>query len=226
MSKKPRRWWTPIAFILGVVLGVAGTLCAIVSGIYLPTSPETQEWGAFPTSARVELLDDGRQLKLMEDFVYIDPQERVWVANKDTVVDGASIPQAFWSITGGPLEGQYRKASIVHDEACKRRTELSDDVHLMFYNACRCAKVPEYKAKLLFAAVYHFGPRWELKPIHESRTKLGPDGKERVYKTTRMISGNLSARKPTSGDRKKLEKFIKSKNPSLAELKKMNPTAL
>lgn len=180
----------------------------------------------FPTNAQVELLPDGRSLRLEEDFAYIDPGKRVWVASKDSVVDGASIPQAFWSVTGGPLVGHFRNASIVHDEACKRRVEPSDDVHLMFYNACRCAGVPEYKSKLLYAAVYHFGPNWDLKPVHESRIRLGSDGKRYEYKVTKYVSGNISTPNPTTEDRKKLEKYIKSKNPSLTELKKLDPDAL
>ena len=226
MSDKPHQWRVSMAFILGAILGISGTLLAIAYGIYLPPSPDTKEWGMFPTNAQVELLDDGRTLRLMENFAYIDPEKQVWVASKGSVVDGASIPRVFWSITGGPLVGHFRNASIVHDEACRRRTEPSDDVHLMFYNACRCAGVPKNKSKLLFAAVYHFGPNWSLKPVHETRTKRGPDGKEYVYKVTKFVSGNISTPDPTTEDREKLEKFIKSKNPTITELKKLDPNSL
>src|SRR5712692_9140850 len=33
----------------------------------------------------------------------------------------ASIPRAFWSVIGGPLEGQYRNASVFHDVACDQK---------------------------------------------------------------------------------------------------------
>ena len=31
----------------------------------------------------------------------------------------------------------------------------------MYYEACRCGGVGKIKAKLMYAAVYHFGPRWD-----------------------------------------------------------------
>ena len=55
-------------------------------------------------------------------------------------MDGASIPRALWTLVGSPYRGDYRRASIVHDQAC-------DDAHgdkdkrraadRMFYHACR-----------------------------------------------------------------------------------------
>jgi hypothetical protein len=109
-----------IASTVSFILGVAATLTAIAAGWIAPFLPSVSddEWGTFPVPAKVELLDDGRQLRLQEDFVYLDPRGRAWTAGKNSVVDGASIPKAFWTITGGPLEGKYRNASIVHDEAC------------------------------------------------------------------------------------------------------------
>ena len=82
-----------------------------------------------------------------------------------SVVDGASIPQVFWSLVGGPFEGEYRNASVVHDVACDRKSEPWEAVHLMFYNACRCGGVGEKKAKLLYWAVYLGGPRWVRKVV-------------------------------------------------------------
>jgi hypothetical protein len=63
--------------------------------------------------------------------VYVDPEKKPWVAGNDLIVDGATIPRIFWSVTGGPLEGRFRNASIVHDEACVRMAEPWEDVHLM-----------------------------------------------------------------------------------------------
>ncbi|MEY4482982.1 MAG: hypothetical protein RL693_434 [Verrucomicrobiota bacterium] len=41
-----------------------------------------------------------------------------WKAPKDSIVDGAPMPQPFLSIISGPLEGKYRNASIFHDLVC------------------------------------------------------------------------------------------------------------
>ena len=112
-----------MSFIFGIAIALAFVATGWFDSLFFPVSDD--EWGKFPVPAKVELIDDGRQLKLLEDFVYLDPRGRAWTANKNSVVNGASIPQAFWTITGGPLEGKYRNASIVHDEGCVRMTEPS-----------------------------------------------------------------------------------------------------
>jgi uncharacterized protein DUF1353 len=58
--------------------------------------------------------DDGRLMTLVESFAYIDSSGRTWRVPSGVQVDGASIPQVFWSIIGGPFEGRYRNASIIH----------------------------------------------------------------------------------------------------------------
>lgn len=219
------------AFFVGsAAIGVVATLLALAAGWFDPWTPiaSAKEWGEFPYAAKVEMLDDGRTLKLLEDFVYIDPRKKPWVAPKGTVVDGASIPKPFWTIVGGPLEGEYRKASIVHDEGCVRKSEPWENVHLMFYEACRCAGLPEKKAKLMYAAVYHFGPRWETKTVSEVKQVIGPDGKPKTVTTSKNIWTPVA---PPSGDptdavRAKLEKLINDKNPSLSDLAKLNPKRL
>ena len=35
-------------------------------------------------------------------------------------------------------------------------------VHRMFYEACRCGRTNVVQAKIMYYAVYHFGPRWRL----------------------------------------------------------------
>jgi hypothetical protein len=189
--------------------------------------PAAKDWGEFLGDPQVELLPDGRNLKLKEDFVYIDPRKKVWTAPKDSVVDGASIPQAFWTLVGGPLEGPYRNASVVHDTECVRKGEPWQGVHLMFYEGCRCGGVSETKAKVMYWAVYHFGPRWEL--VRETRTveETRPDGTKR----TRAVTVSKAAlTKPTAKvddeSAKRAELFIQENNPSLEELRKLDPSAL
>lgn len=218
-----------IAVVSAFICGVVITLVAIAAGWIGPFNPpETgKEWGEFPAPARVELLDDGRQVRLLADFVYLDPRGRAWTASKNSVVNGASIPKAFWTIAGGPFEGEYRNASIVHDEACVRMTEPSETVHLMFYEACRCGGVPEYKAKVLYAAVYHFGPKWTIKPVYEQKVIIGPDGTEKVVTTARTVPVvERTTQDPGATVRDKLEEYIKSKNPSFEDLNALNPDSL
>ncbi len=119
------------------------------------------EWGRFEGRVVTEWLDDGRDMRLVEPFAYVDAADTHWLAPADAVVNGASIPRAFWSVIGGPFAGRFRNASVVHDVACVERTEGWREVHRMFYEACRCADAPLIKSKIMYYAVYHFGPRWQ-----------------------------------------------------------------
>ena len=106
---------------------------------------------------------DGRNMTLTERFAYFDPEGNEWDAPAGSVVDGASIPRIAWSAIGGPFEGLYRDASVIHDVACDRRTALSsDEVHRAFYWAMRASNVQPIQAKVMYAAVYHFGPQWVM----------------------------------------------------------------
>jgi uncharacterized protein DUF1353 len=151
---------------LGIILsiGTAGIQTGCGSG---------GKFGQFKGDVEARWLPDGRKMKLLTDFAYIDPADMEWDARAGSEVDGASIPQVFWSLIGGPFEGQYRNASIVHDVACQKRDHDWHLVHKMFYTACRCGGVSEIEAKLLYSAVYHFGPRWG--PNSEPETLLSSD---------------------------------------------------
>jgi hypothetical protein len=107
-----------------------------------------------------ELLEDGRKIKLLADYTYTDPSSTSWLAPTGAVVDGASIPQVLWSFIGGPFEGKYRKASVVHDVACDEKKRDWQAVHRMFYDAILCSGVDPWKAKVMYGAVYACGPRW------------------------------------------------------------------
>lgn len=114
---------------------------------------------------------DGRRMELLRAFTFTDPSGTTWTAPSGAVVDGASIPQVFWSILGGPYEGEYRDASIVHDHECFIRLRPWRDVHRMFHQACLAGGVRPLKARLMYAAVYLFGPRWTLT---SKRSRLAP----------------------------------------------------
>ena len=123
--------------------------------------PRTENLGSYPDgNVKAEWLPDGRTMKLLETFRYIDANGVTWTAPKDAVVDGASIPQEFWTFIGGPFEGKYRNASVCHDVACDERKHSWQDVHHMFYNAMRCSGVEDAEAKTMFWAVWNFGPKW------------------------------------------------------------------
>jgi Protein of unknown function (DUF1353) len=123
----------------------------------------TGSWGSYPDgNVKAEWLPDGRSMKLLETIHYIDANGVTWTAPKDAVVDGASIPQEFWTFIGGPFEGKYRNASVFHDVACNERKHRWEDVHHMFYDGMRCSGVEDAQAKTMFWAVWNFGPKWNV----------------------------------------------------------------
>ena len=139
----------------------ARPLVAFLAGQARP-GPPPAPWGRFVGSVTARWHDDGRSMTLVEPFAYVDPRAARWDAPAGSVVDGASIPRAFWSLIGGPFEGRFRDASVVHDVACEERSRAWQDVHRMFYEACRCGGVAAALAKTMYYAVHHFGPRWRF----------------------------------------------------------------
>lgn len=121
-----------------------------------------QNHGHYIGTVKTEWLPDGRNMKLLSELRFVDPNGVIWIAPKGSVVDGASIPRFAWSLIGGPFEGNYRDASVIHDVACDQKARSWESVHLAFYNAMLTSSVNEIKAKTMYAAVYHFGPRWGL----------------------------------------------------------------
>lgn len=133
------------------------------------TARAAENWGRYIGDLLVKLNDDGRTLTLLAPYQYDDAAARTWPVKKGWQVDGASIPRAFWSIIGGPLEGKYRNASVIHDYYCDVRTRAWQDVHHMFYAGMRASGVGVIKAKIMFAAVWYRGPRWPARVASASR---------------------------------------------------------
>jgi hypothetical protein len=102
------------------------------------------------------------KFRLLAPFGFKDPGGRVWEVPAGVEVDGASIPRAFWTVIGGPFEGNYLNASVVHDHFCRVRTRTAQDTHRTFYYGMRAMGVSEPQAKKMFWAVTTFGPNWQL----------------------------------------------------------------
>lgn len=116
--------------------------------------------GQFIGRVVAEWLADGRTMRLLENFSFIDPHGIRWDAPAGSVVDGASIPQLFWSTIGGPFEGKYRNASVIHDIACDRKDRPWTDVHWVFHEAMLASSVDPIQAQVMFDGVWAFGPKW------------------------------------------------------------------
>jgi Protein of unknown function (DUF1353) len=133
-------------------------------------------------------------------LLFIDTGGTHWNAPQGALVDGASNPHAFWSVIGGPFEGRYREALVIHDVACEERGRPWKEVHRAFYNAMRCRGVSELQAKIMYYAVYHFGPRWGF---DVSLKKLF-----------------FSEEQADAADVRRVQEWITSANPSVDQIEK------
>jgi hypothetical protein len=129
---------------------------------------------------------DGRHLILLKKVVYVDLDGVRWEVPEGVKIDGASIPQVLWSIVGGPFEGKYREASVIHDYYCDVRLRPWKDVAKVFYQAMITSGVDTVKAKLMYLAVVYGGPRWDEQAIYNTRLAAktrGKDGRPEVVAT-------------------------------------------
>ena len=116
-------------------------------------------FGRFVGELVVKFAPDGRNVILDEPFAYVDQRGIEWTVPIGTETDGASVPPIFWAMYP-PFTGSYRLAAVIHDRYCRTEERTWEETHEVFYNAMRAADVGEKTAKLLYSAVYYYGPRW------------------------------------------------------------------
>lgn len=114
-------------------------------------------YGSFSGNPKTEWLENpgspDRNMKLLEDFSYTDPDGRVWPAPKGSIIDGASIPKPLWVHVGSPYTDDYRRASVVHDVACEDPNVDRKEADVMFYYACLAGGCGLFQAQVLYAGV-------------------------------------------------------------------------
>ena len=121
----------------------------------------TQDRNCFTgTFGLVNLPGEPKQKLLEADFGYIDSSGIGWQTNKGTKTDGASIPVLLQAFVGSPWEDGYIRAAVIHDWYCDRNVRPWKATHKVFYSAMIASGLESRKAKLMFYAVYAFGPRW------------------------------------------------------------------
>tara|TARA_R110000823_G_C15939314_1_gene500273 strand:+ start:2536 stop:2955 length:420 start_codon:yes stop_codon:yes gene_type:complete len=104
--------------------------------------------------------DTDRKMLLLSNFTYIDNTGKEWTARKGEIVDGASIPKAFWRFVGPPLTGDYRRSSVIHDVLCQYQLHPYKEVHSLFCQMMKDDDVSYTKRKMMCKAVKWFGPKW------------------------------------------------------------------
>jgi hypothetical protein len=148
-------------FVLFVLIGFASLIPTLAQ-------EKSHPYGEFLDPLKVDLDPGGYRMILQTDYRFKDSEGNTWTAKKGSTIDGASIPQVFWSIIGGPLDGPFRNASVIHDYYCVTRMESWQATHKVFYNGMRANNVGEAKALAMYYAVLAFGPRWGLQARNKS----------------------------------------------------------
>ncbi|WP_319531933.1 DUF1353 domain-containing protein [uncultured Cohaesibacter sp.] len=122
--------------------------------------------------------------KLLTPLRFRDSRGTLWTAPLATLTDGASIPEIFVPLIGEPRSLEFLAAAALHDAYCgtgneqltQFRSRPWEETHRMLYDSLVSSGVPETKAKVMFAAVYLGGPRWDdpdrvLQGLPESRLR-------------------------------------------------------
>ena len=142
-----------------IVVAAAG-IAVLSAGV----AARQEYFGSFLDRLRGTFVDQAPRplFRLEQDFRFRDPNGLLWAAPAGAEVDGASIPQAFWSLIGGPFDGAYINASVIHDHYCRIKQRTAHDTHRNFYYGMRASNVPKWKAKAMHWAVSVFGPSWTI----------------------------------------------------------------
>ena len=135
----------------------------VILSFYAPESAYAASCrpGFFGGNPVTEWRPDGRTMSLTRPIAYIDSNCEKWIAPVGAITDGATIPERLWSIVGGPYEGTYRNAAIIHDWYCDMRLRKSERVHHMFFEAMLASGVKPGLATIMFGAVSKGGPEWD-----------------------------------------------------------------
>ncbi len=199
------------------ILAVTGLLLASCGGgsrqpVWLQgaTRPPNK-WGYYSGEPVTKWNSDGRTMTLLSELRYTDPKGVVWIAPAGSEVDGASIPRSLWTFMGGPFEGRYRNASVLHDVAYDRKDRPWDEVDRMFYNAMRCSGVGPVEAGTMYYSLLKFGHHWKVEVRKAKRVKPRDRVREEEPEVARALPVN-------ENDIEQTRDWIRSAEPSPEEI--------
>jgi Protein of unknown function (DUF1353) len=168
-------------------------------------------WGYYSGTIDTRWAADGRSMTLLNELRYTDPKGVVWIAPAGSVIDGASIPRALWSFMGGPFEGKYRNASVLHDVAYDQKSRPPAVVDRMFYDAMRCSGVGAVEAKTMYYSLLRFGRHWKFS-VKKAKPVLPDSSQDLVNpqepRSTRMEPGDVEA----------IQQWIRQNDPTLDQI--------
>lgn len=105
--------------------------------------------------------DNFRDMKLLAPFAFKDPRGVVWEVPTGYVTNGASVPWGLWNIVGGPYDGPYRDAAVLHDYYTDNKVRTWEDTHRMYYEAAIARGVSENRASIMYAGLLVGADRWD-----------------------------------------------------------------
>ena len=112
---------------------------------------------------------------------------------------------------GGPFEGRYRNASVLHDVAYDQRTRPWQECDRMYYNAMRCSGVSALEAKTMFYSLYRFGRHGVFEVKKAKRVKQSPEAVAQTEELPRAIPVSAAEIDATRD-------WIRGNDPSLEEI--------
>lgn len=174
-----------------------------------------------PQAVRIE----GRPYEFFptaEPLEFTDARGARWLAPQRTLTDGASVPQIFTGIVGAPTSPQFVNAAAMHDAYCgignedgpKYHSAPWEDVHRMFYNGLITGGARPVIARIMFAAVWLGGPRWDVPGTPARLSTKGTEGEP--YDGARSLDRVPVWRLQQAMRRAK--RFIETEDPNLPEL--------
>ena len=101
---------------------------------------------------------------VLEDVVVYSLGYKITV-KKGFDFDGASIPQALWSLYGNPLSGKFRIAALVHDALYASETLTRELADAIFLDLMKQDEVRYVKRQTMYYAVRSAG--WYVWKRHE-----------------------------------------------------------
>jgi hypothetical protein len=142
-------------------------------------------------------VEEDKDKALEYDFGFVDSTGTGWQTNSGDPTNGASIPKALQWIVGQPFDPLFVPASVIHDRYCdkirSRRVYPWKATHRMFYEALLATGVSPSKARLMYYAVYSFGPRWtpaEIDAGHVCRGNLTPFCQQLIGESGSTVSSS------------------------------------
>jgi hypothetical protein len=106
--------------------------------------------------------DNFRDMKTLNAFSYKDPRGVVWEVPAGYITNGASVPWGLWNIVGGPYDGPYRDAAVIHDYYTEYKLRSWEDTHRMYYEASIARGVSENRASIMYAGLLVGADRWDV----------------------------------------------------------------